>query len=58
MRPANQGRDSDLVATQEEYGQLAFAIANSADEVAPDASADDTEWLSLGVFALTQDGRG
>jgi len=42
------------VGTQQEYGEQAFAIATSADEVAPD-SADNAEWLSLGVFAMTQD---
>jgi hypothetical protein len=47
----------EAVGTQQEYGEQAFAIASSADEVAPDESADDTEWMSLGVFALTQDGQ-
>ena len=47
----------DVVATQEEYGQQAFAIAGSADEIAPGPSADDVEWMSLGVFAMTQDDR-
>jgi hypothetical protein len=46
----------DAVGTQQEYGEQAFAIAAGADEIAPDAAADDSEWMSLGVFALTQDG--
>lgn len=45
------------VGTQEEYGEQAYAIASGADDVAPDESADDSEWMSLGVFALTQDGQ-
>ncbi len=42
---------TEAVATSEEYAQQAQAIATSAPE-----PADDTEWLPLGVFALTQDG--
>lgn len=41
------------VATAEEYAQQAEDIAASAPEIAP----DKTEWLSLGVFALTPDGQ-
>jgi hypothetical protein len=39
------------VASSDEYAQQAQTLATSATE--PPA---DTEWLSLGVFALTQDG--
>ena len=41
------------VATEEEYAQQAETIAESA----PDVAADQTEWLPLGVFALTPDGQ-
>jgi hypothetical protein len=47
----------EAVATQQEYGEQAYVIASSAEEVAPDDAADDGEWLSLGVFAMTQDGQ-
>jgi hypothetical protein len=47
----------EAVATQQEYGEQAYAIATSAEHAAPDAAADDGEWLSLGVFAMTQDGQ-
>jgi hypothetical protein len=40
------------VATEEEYAQEAETLAASA----PDTPAQDMEWMSLGVFALTQDG--
>ncbi len=39
------------VATTEEYAQQAQGIVESTTEV-----PDDSEWLSLSVFALTQDG--
>lgn len=39
------------VCTQEEYAQQAQSIATSVPEQIP----DDSEWMSLGVFALTQD---
>jgi hypothetical protein len=42
----------NVVATADEYAEQAQAIATSAPEI-----ADDTEWMSLGVFALTQDGQ-
>jgi len=41
------------VATAEEYAQQAETIAASAPEVA----ADQTQWMPLGVFALTPDGQ-
>jgi hypothetical protein len=40
------------VATADEYTQQAEAIASGAPEV-----AEDDEWMSLGVFAITQDGQ-
>ena len=39
------------VASSEEYAQQAQSIATSAPE-----PAEDSEWMSLGVFALTEDG--
>ncbi len=39
------------IATADEYAQQAMTIAESAPE--PEA---DSDWMSLGVFALTQDG--
>ncbi len=47
----------EAVGTAQEYSEQAFTIASSAEEVAPDESGDDTEWLSLGVFAMVQDGQ-
>ena len=41
------------VATADEYAQQADAIAASAPQTKPESS----EWLPLGVFALTQDGQ-
>ncbi len=41
------------VATADEYAQQADAIAESA----PDTKPEDSEWLPLGVFAVTQDGQ-
>ncbi|MCE9606005.1 MAG: hypothetical protein K8U03_14005 [Planctomycetia bacterium] len=41
------------VATAEEYAQQADAIAASA----PNTKPEDSEWLPLGVFAVTQDGQ-
>jgi hypothetical protein len=43
----------EAVATADQYAQQAEDIAASAPEVA----AEDTEWMPLGVFALTQDGQ-
>jgi hypothetical protein len=40
------------VASSEEYAEQAQGLATSAPE-----PADDSEWLPLGVFALTQDGQ-
>ena len=40
------------VATAEEYAQQATTLATSAPETKP----EDSEWMPLGVFALTQDG--
>jgi len=40
------------IATDEEYAQQAEAIVESAPEQPP----QDSEWMTLGVFALTQDG--
>ena len=42
------------VASQQQYRDQAYAIASSAEEVAPDGAG---EWLSLGVFAMVQDGQ-
>jgi hypothetical protein len=42
----------EVVATSEDYAQQAETIVESAPEVAPEQS----EWMPLGVFALTQDG--
>ena len=39
------------LASSEEYAEQALAIADSAGE-----PSDTSEWMSLGVFALTQDG--
>jgi hypothetical protein len=41
------------VATAEGYAQQAEAIATAAPQTKP----EDSEWLPLGVFALTQDGQ-
>jgi hypothetical protein len=43
----------EAVATAEEYAMQAEAIVESAPEVTPEQG----EWMSLGVFALTQDGQ-
>ncbi len=45
--------DGQAVATADEYAQQAEAIAASA----PPTEAESSEWLPLGVFALTQDGQ-
>jgi hypothetical protein len=45
--------DGQPVATADEYAQQADAIAASAPQTKPESS----EWLPLGVFALTQDGQ-
>jgi hypothetical protein len=45
--------DNQAVATADEYAQQADAIAAGAPPTKPDSS----EWLPLGVFALTQDGQ-
>ena len=44
----------EVVATSEEYAQQAEDIALSAPAEIP----EDSEWLTLGVFAVTQDGQG
>lgn len=44
--------DQNQVATAEDYAQQAQAIASSAPETDPSQS----EWMPLGVFAVTQDG--
>jgi hypothetical protein len=44
--------DGQQIATEEEYAQQAEALATSA----PDTPPEDSEWMSLGVFAMTQDG--
>ena len=41
----------EVVATSDEYAEQAQAIAASATE-----PAADSEWMPLGVFAMTQDG--
>jgi hypothetical protein len=41
------------VATADEYAQQADAIASSEPEMTPESS----EWMPLGVFAITQDGQ-
>lgn len=43
----------EAVATADEYAEQAQYIASTG---STDQLADDTEWLELGVFALTQDG--
>lgn len=43
----------EAVATEEEYAAQAEAIAASA----PDVPLDQSEWMPLGVFALTPDGQ-
>lgn len=40
------------VATADEYAEQATVLATSA----PDTKPEDSEWMPLGVFALTQDG--
>jgi hypothetical protein len=40
------------IASADEYAQQAQDLATSA----PDTPADQSEWLPLGVFAITQDG--
>jgi hypothetical protein len=45
--------DDTAVATEEEYAEQAEAIAASAPEEPP----ADSDWMSLGVFALTPDGQ-
>ena len=40
-------------ATADEYAQQADAIAAAA----PDKKPEDSEWMPLGVFAITQDGQ-
>jgi hypothetical protein len=42
----------NVAATTEQYAQQAEDLASSAPE-----PADDTQWLPLGVFAVTQDGQ-
>ncbi len=42
----------EQIATTEEYAEQAAAIAESAPEV-----DDSSQWLTLGVFAITQDGQ-
>ncbi len=42
-----------VVATSDEYAQQAQDLATGA----PTDLADDTQWMTLGVFALTQDGQ-
>lgn len=41
------------VATAEQYTQQAEAVINSAPQIQP----ENTQWMPLGVFALTQDGQ-
>lgn len=45
-------RDGQQIATEEEYAQQAESLVAAV----PDTPAEDMEWMSLGVFALTQDG--
>jgi hypothetical protein len=45
----------DAVATSEEYAQQAQTIASSGPGVP--AETQETDWLPLGVFAITQDGQ-
>jgi hypothetical protein len=45
--------NQEVIATTDEYAQQAQDLAASA----PDDLADDTEWMTLGVFALTPDGQ-
>jgi hypothetical protein len=44
----------DAVATEQQYGEQAFAIAAGAEQV---EATDDSDWMTLGVFAMTQDGQ-
>lgn len=44
---------SEPVATYEEYAEQAQQIAESA----PEVDQANAQWMSLGVFALTQDGQ-
>lgn len=46
--------ENQPIASQQEYGEQAFAIADGADQL---PATDDTEWMTLGVFAMTQDGQ-
>lgn len=43
----------EFVATEEEYAQQAEEIITAA----PEAPPEKADWMSLGVFALTQDGK-
>ena len=45
-------QDGQVVATTEQYAQQAQSLAESV----PDVKPDDAEWMSLGVFALTNAG--
>ncbi len=45
-------QDGQVVATTEQYSQQAQSLAESV----PDVKPDDAEWMSLGVFALTNAG--
>ena len=48
----NVYQDGQVIATSDQYAQQAQTIAESVPEVKP----DDVEWMSLGVFALTNSG--
>lgn len=47
----------EAVATTEEYAEQAIGLADAGAQ-AVDQAPDDTEWMSLGVFALTHEEKG
>jgi len=44
--------NNEVIATTEQYAEQAEDIATSVPETIP----QDTQWMSLGIFALTEDG--
>ncbi|MCC9641870.1 hypothetical protein LOC71_06250 [Rhodopirellula sp. JC740] len=52
--------DGEVIATEEQYAQQAEAIIASAPEVdaaATEDAAEESDWMPLGVFAVTPDGQ-
>lgn len=45
--------DGSMIASADDYAQQAATIASSA----PDTPPEQSDWLPLGVFAITQDGQ-